>query len=124
MVDFKILVIDDDYINRKLLIEILRKKLYKVETIESVDGEDALNIIQKESDIQFILLDIEMPNINGIEFLDIYMNSKSIPKKAPIIAISSNDLRKKISLEKGANSFIVKPVTERKLMDAIRSCHS
>lgn len=120
MVDFKILVIDDDYINRKLLVEILRKKLYKVETIESVDGEDAIYTIEKEKDIQFILLDIEMPKINGLEFLDIYMNSKNI-KKVPIIAISSNDLRKKESLKKGASSFITKPVTERKLMEAIRA---
>ncbi len=120
MVDFKVLVIDDDYINRKLLVEILRKKLYKVETIESVDGEDAIYIIEKEKDIQFILLDIEMPKINGLEFLDIYINSKSI-KKVPIIAISSNDLRKKESLKKGASAFITKPVTERKLMEAIRA---
>ncbi len=120
MVDFKILVIDDDYINRKLLVEILRKKLYKVETIESVDGEDAIYTIEKEKDIQFILLDIEMPKINGLEFLDIYMNNKNI-KKVPIIAISSNDLRKRESLEKGASAFITKPVTERKLMEAIRA---
>jgi len=120
VVDFKILVIDDDYINRKLLVEILRKKLYKVETIESVDGEDAIYTIEKEKDIQFILLDIEMPKINGLEFLDIYMNNKNI-KKVPIIAISSNDLRKRESLEKGASAFITKPVTERKLMEAIRT---
>ena len=120
MVDFKVLVIDDDYINRKLLVEILRKKLYKVETIESVDGEDAIYTIEKEKDIQFILLDIEMPKINGLDFLDIYMNNKNI-KKVPIIAISSNDLRKKESLEKGASQFITKPITERKLMEAIRS---
>jgi CheY-like chemotaxis protein len=119
VIDFKVLVIDDDYINRKLLIEILRKKLYKVETIESVDGEDALNIIKREKNFQFIILDIEMPKINGIDFLDIYVNSGDI-KKAPIIAVSSNDLRRKESLEKGASAFIMKPITERKLMEAIQ----
>ncbi len=63
MVDFKILIIDDDYINRKLLVEILRKKLYKVETIESVDGEDAIYTIEKEKDIQFIL---DLGHQNGV----------------------------------------------------------
>ncbi len=118
MIEYKILVIDDDFINRKLLIEILRKKLYRVKTIESVDGRDGLDIIEQEDDIQFILLDIEMPKINGLEFLDIY-KTKNI-KKVPIIAISSNDTRKKESLLKGASSFITKPITEKKLMKAIR----
>ncbi len=119
MSEYKILVIDDDFINRKLLIEILRKKLYKIKIIESVDGRDALDIIEEERDIEFILLDIEMPKINGLEFLDIY-KSKNI-KRVPVIAISSNDSRKKESLLKGANGFITKPITEKKLMNAIRS---
>jgi chemotaxis family two-component system sensor histidine kinase/response regulator PixL len=119
MVDFKILVIDDDYINRKLLVEILRKKLYKVSIIESVDVEDAIYTVQQESDIQFILINIEMPKMNGLDFLDIYMDIDN--KKVPIISISSDDLRKKESLEKGASSFITKPVTEGKLMEAIRN---
>ena len=119
MGEYKILVIDDDFINRKLLVEILRNKLYRVKTIESVDGRDALDIIEEERDIQFILLDIEMPKINGLEFLDIY-KTKNI-KKVPIIAISSNDSRKKESLIKGSSAFITKPVTERKLMKAIRN---
>ncbi len=119
MDEYKILVIDDDFINRKLLVEILRNKLYRVKTIESVDGRDALDIIEEERDIQFILLDIEMPKINGLEFLDIY-KTKNI-KKVPIIAISSNDSRKKESLIKGSSAFITKPVTERKLMKAIRN---
>ena len=120
MGEYKILVIDDDFINRKLLVEILRNKLYRVKTIESVDGRDALDIIEEERDIQFILLDIEMPKINGLEFLDIYKAKNNI-KKVPIIAISSNDSRKKESLIKGSSAFITKPVTERKLMKAIRN---
>jgi len=117
MVSFKVLIVDDDYINRKLLIEILRKNIYRVDIIESVDGKDALEIVKIEDNIDLILLDIEMPKINGIEFLDIY-NSLDI-KRVPIVAFSSNDLRKRESKEKGANAFIMKPITKDKLLGAI-----
>jgi putative two-component system response regulator len=118
MVGFKVLIIDDDFINRKLLIEILKKNLYQVKAIESVDGEDALQQIHENPDIQLILLDIEMPKINGIVFLD-YNIKYNNHKKIPIIAISSNDTRKRESLSKGADAFLTKPITEHQLMEAI-----
>ena len=118
MVGFKVLIIDDDYINRKLLIEILKKNLYQVKAIESVDGEDALQQVHENPDIQLILLDIEMPKIDGIDFLEYHMKYDQ-NKNIPIIAISSNDTRKKESLTKGANAFLTKPITEHQLMEAI-----
>jgi len=119
MVGFKVLIIDDDYINRKLLIEILKKNLYQVQAIESVDGEDALQKIYKNPDIQLILLDIEMPKINGIDFLDYHIKYNNNHNDIPIIAISSNDTRKRESLQKGASAFLTKPITENQLMEAI-----
>jgi CheY-like chemotaxis protein len=120
MVGFKVLIIDDDFINRRLLIEILKKELYQVEAIESTNGEDGLNRLHQNPDIQLILLDIEMPKLNGIEFLEQYINDDTIPK-VPIIAISSNDLRKKESLLMGADAFLTKPITEENLMQVIRN---
>jgi len=118
MVGFKVLIVDDDYINRKLLIEILKKNLYQVKAIESVDGEDGLQQLHENPDIQLILLDIEMPKINGIDFLSYYTKYNTRPE-IPIIAISSNDTRKRESLEKGADAFLTKPITESLLMKAI-----
>jgi len=115
---FKVLIVDDDYINRMLLTSLLRKTLYKIEIIESVDGEDALIKCKNNLDIQLILLDVEMPNMDGSKFLMNYKVDKSLPD-IPIIAVSSNDLRIKEILELGAYSFLVKPVTEEKLLTAI-----
>jgi CheY-like chemotaxis protein len=115
---FKVLIVDDDHINRRLLISFLRKTLYKIEIIESVDGEDALQECKKNPDIQLILLDVEMPNMNGSNFLIHYSKDTSLPD-IPIIAVSSNDLRIKEILSLGAYAFIVKPVTEKKLLTAI-----
>jgi CheY-like chemotaxis protein len=120
MVKFKVLIVDDDYINRKLLIEILKNNLYKVDAIESVDGREAQMSLSANPDIQLVLLDIEMPNVNGIEFLNWYINDDTI-HQTPIIAISSNDERKSEALIRGANAFLVKPISEEKLLEAIIS---
>ena len=116
---FKVLIVDDDYINRHLLVSLLKKELYKIETIESVDGEDALSKCKEHSDLQLILLDIEMPNMDGSDFLRLYKRDKRSPE-VPIIAISSNDLRKKEIISFGAHAFLQKPITEKKLIAAIR----
>ena len=117
---FKVLIADDDYINRRLLVSLLKKELYQVKIIESVDGKDALAKCHENPDIQLILLDVEMPILDGADFLKIYIKDKSLPK-IPIIAVSSNDLRIKEILNLGADSFLLKPVTEEKLLNAIRA---
>jgi len=116
---FKALIVDDDYINRRLLVSLLKKELYQVEILEAVNGIDALDVCKNETDIHLILLDVEMPNMDGAEFLKHYIHNKSLPK-VPIIAVSSNDLRTKEILSLGADAFLMKPVTEEKLLDAIR----
>ena len=115
---FKVLIVDDDYINRRLVISLLKKTLYQIEIIQSVDGEDALREVKNNLDIQLIILDVEMPNMDGSKFLTNYIEDTHLPR-VPIIAISSNDLRVKEILTLGANAFIVKPVTENKLLNAI-----
>jgi CheY-like chemotaxis protein len=61
-----------------------------------------------------------MPKLNGIEFLIQYIKDDTIPR-TPIIAISSNETRQKESLLMGANAFLVKPISEERLMEAILS---
>lgn len=116
---FKVLIADDDYINRRLLSSLLKKELYQVEVLEAVDGQNALKICHQNLDIQLVLLDIEMPIMDGSEFLKHYIKDKTLPK-IPILAISSNDLRAKEILDFGADAFLRKPVTEEKLLHAIR----
>jgi len=116
--NFKVLIVDDDYINRMLLTSLLKKTLYQIEIIESVDGEDALEKCKNNPDIQLILLDVEMPNMDGSKFLINYKADVFL-QDIPIIAVSSNDLRIKEILDLGAYSFLLKPVTEKKLLTAI-----
>jgi len=117
---FKVLIVDDDYINRRLLISLLKKELYKIEILEAINGQDALQKCQDHKNIQLILLDIEMPEMDGANFLK-YYKEKNILPNIPVIAVSSNDLRIKEVLNLGANAFLLKPVTEEKLMNAIQA---
>jgi len=115
---FKVLVADDDYINRRLLISLLKKELYQVEILEAVNGRDALEICSNNPDIQLILLDVEMPIMDGAGFLKYYGENKNL-SRPPILAISSNDLIAKEILDLGADAFLMKPVTSEKLLNAI-----
>ena len=115
---FKVLVADDDYINRRLLISLLKKELYQVEILEAVNGKEALEICSNNLDIQLILLDVEMPVMDGIGFLKYYSKHRNL-SEAPILAISSNDLIAKEILNLGADAFLTKPITPEKLLNAI-----
>ena len=115
---FKVLIADDDYINRRLLISLLKKELYQVEILEAVNGKDALAICHNNPDIQLILLDLEMPVMDGAGFLKHYSENKNLAKPS-ILAISSNDLIIKEILDLGADAFLRKPITSKKLLNAI-----
>ena len=69
MRDLKVLTVDDDAINLKLL-EVMLKKYGKFQTIlQAKNGLDALAVLEVQP-VDLILLDIVMPVMNGLEFLD------------------------------------------------------
>lgn len=103
-----LLVIEDNEINRQALVDILEEK-YNVLT--AVNGRQGLELLRKHGQcISAVLLDIEMPVMNGYEFLE-YVGQDSVFCKIPVIVTtvldSSND--EKRCLELGAVDFISKP---------------
>jgi putative two-component system response regulator len=107
----KVLVVDDDFINRKLLQTLLKKNPEVTEMIEAENGADALDKLKKESDINLILLDIMMPIVDGIEFLKIF-RSDMANSHIPVIVLSTDDSRKTEVFDNGANDFLRKPIKE------------
>jgi putative two-component system response regulator len=107
----KVLIVDDDFINRKLLQTLLKKNPEVSETIEAENGSDALEKLKKDSSINVVLLDIMMPVVDGVEFLKIF---RADMKNAhiPVIVLSTDDTRKTEVFENGANDFLRKPVKE------------
>lgn len=114
----KVLIIDDDSINRLLLKTLLKKHGAFIEIIEAGNGAEALQLMHERNDIQLILLDIVMPVLDGIEFLKVFRSKESNLDTA-VIVLSTDDERKSEVFENGANDFLRKPIKEDELFAKI-----
>ncbi len=114
-----VLVVDDDFINRKLLLTILKKVALVENTIEAENGQDALDKVESQK-IDLILLDIIMPVMNGVEFLKAIRQNRFYTD-IPIAILSTDDSKKTETLNLGANAFLTKPIREAELADLISS---
>jgi len=112
----KILIVDDDATNRKLLSIVLSKKP-EIKVIEAENGSDALNKLTP--DVSVILLDIFMPVMNGIEFLKNIKMERPEFANIPVIILSTDDTKKEEALAWGAREFMVKPVNPVELWETI-----
>jgi len=112
----KILIVDDDATNRKFLQIVLSKKS-NIEVIEAENGSDALEKLT--DDVAVILLDIYMPIMDGIKFLQNLKMEKPELSNIPVIVLSTDDTKKQEALSWGAVDFIVKPVNPVELWEKI-----
>jgi putative two-component system response regulator len=107
--NLKILAVDDDMINLKLLKSMLMKTDGVAEVIEAKNGADAINVLKERHDIDMILLDIIMPVMGGLEMLQVVRADENL-KQLPIIVLTTDETKKTEALELGANGFLMKPV--------------
>lgn len=114
----RILIIDDDATIRFLLKSILKE--YEVITME--DGFDALDWLNSGNVPDLILLDIEMPNING-RVLIRRLKSSYKHRNVPIVIMSGTDSKsiKNSFIKLGASDFIIKPFTDIDFLERIKS---
>ena len=116
------LIIDDIETNRLVLTEQLRGWGLNVDSVK--DGVEALTLLKDKSEqgqpYNIILLDYLMPGMNGEELATIISNNSTLGN-SPIIMLSScNQPLSNQDLSKiGINSYLMKPVREQKLFDAI-----
>lgn len=115
----KILVVDDNIVNRKMLGAILEKAGYDV--IEAVDGEEAVNLSMQEIP-DLILLDIMMPNKDGYEAcVEIKQHVKTTD--VPIIFLSARtQTRDKVKgLELGGVDYVTKPFSKDEVLARVNA---
>ena len=120
MKKIKVLAVDDDFINLKLLKTMLIKSGLVEEVIEAKNGVEAIEILKQRDDIDLILLDILMPVMNGIEMLKIIKSDENL-KDIPVIVLSTDETKRTEALDSGANDFINKPIRENVLTEKIKT---
>lgn len=124
-----ILLIDDSENDVKLIKAALREAHLGNDIIVAEDGEEALDFLYKkgkfvnntDADPIFVLLDIKMPMMDGIEVLKIIRADVKF-SQIPVIMLTSSrnsgDLQS--CYEYGANSFVVKPINITDFMSVVR----
>lgn len=110
--ELKILLIEDDTIELMKLNRAMLSLNMNHEVTEAKNGEDALELLLKEKYYpDIILLDLNMPKINGIEFLEILKNNESI-KFIPTIILTTSSNKKDLleCYNIGIAGYVQKPL--------------
>jgi CheY-like chemotaxis protein len=95
--------------------------------MHKTDGQAALESLRNDSDNRpcVIVLDLNMPNMNGIEFLKIVKNDDVLRQIPVIVMTTSEDERDKLkSYEFSVAGYIVKPTEYKEFLEAIRTLDS
>lgn len=115
-----VLVVDDSAAMRRTLALSLEKAGYRV--LQAKDGKEALDQLQQTSNISLVICDIEMPNMNGFEFLG---QRRRFPElsKIPVAMLTSrsNEKHQKLATHLGADAYFTKPYIEQKFLQAIKN---
>ncbi len=115
-----ILLVDDDTINRKLIIALLSHHKDLVQNItEASNGAEALEIAEKDPSINLVLLDILMPILDGKGFLKSFRSQKK-NSSTPVIVLTTDDSQKNEALNYGADDILIKPIKEEELLKHIK----
>lgn len=112
----KVLVVDDSKLMHKMYEVMLRQ--YPL--VYALDGRQALERLQEHPDVDLVLLDVNMPNMNGLEFLA-QVRGERPPDDLAVIIISTEGREEDTArgLEAGASAYIKKPFQTEEILDVI-----
>ncbi len=115
-----VLIVDDSAAIRKILQRVLRQAEIPIGTVyEAGDGVEALETLKKQT-VGLILSDINMPNMDGLEFLT-KVRSEQAWQSLPIVMVSTEGTHAKVleAVERGASGYVRKPFTAEQIKEKL-----
>ncbi len=118
----KLLVAEDNLLNQKLIQKILHKLGYKPDIV--ANGRDAFEAV-KERNYDIILMDIQMPEVDGIEATRMIVEQVDKSRQPAIIAITANitESARESCYSAGMVDFTCKPISINKLAKILKKHH-
>jgi len=120
MAGMTVLIVDDSSVMRKIVERALRQAgRHLVRGIEAGSGREGLAALGQER-VQLIVSDINMPNMNGLEFLR-QVQSQSLARGAPVVMITTESGEEHVreALAAGAQGYIRKPFTPDQVRERV-----
>jgi len=119
-----ILLVEDDEVDTMTVQRAFKDLKVTNELVHRINGEEALKYLRAE-DSQMpcvVLLDLNMPKMNGVEFLKISKEDEKL-KKIPVVVLTTSKEEHDIveSFELSVAGYIVKPVDYKRFVEAIRA---
>ncbi len=120
----KILIVDDSDLERELLMEVLRGSGITNDFLQARTGEEAIQVLgTRYKEIGVILLDWQMPQMSGMEFMEAVVKVPQVAAK-PIIMVTASgteeNKKKASSVNPNLAGYIVKPYTPEALVAVIK----
>lgn len=116
----KIIIVDDSATMRQQVRRALEPG--KFEVVEAVDGQDGLDKVKADKDIDVMILDVNMPRMNGIELAEALNSEGRIAAGLKIVMLTTEGHADLIQRAKtaGAKGWIVKPFKPEMLLAAVQ----
>ena len=115
-----VLIVDDSAAIRKILQRVLRQTEIPIgQVYEAGDGVEALETLRQQS-IGLVLSDINMPNMDGLEFLT-KMRAEQVWQSIPVLMVSTEGTQAKVleAVERGASGYVRKPFTAEQIKEKL-----
>jgi PAS domain S-box-containing protein len=121
----RVLVAEDNLINQKLALSILKKAGHSVTVV--MNGKEALETLGSGS-YEVVLMDVQMPVMDGLEATKAIRNSwvPGVNRDVPVIALTAHAMRgdRERFIQAGMDGYVSKPFRSAELLEAIRRCVS
>lgn len=115
-----VLVVDDFPAIRRFVAFSLR--MVNCRVIEAMDGQDGLEQLARNPETSLVVTDLNMPNMDGLSFIRAIKESTGFAG-VPVVILSSEQDKsiREVSLQAGANAYLVKPFSPEALQEVVGS---